>query len=66
MTLNRFILILLAALLVLTGCEKNNQFTIDGKITHAEDETIYLEKLLVTTRELVAETKIDKNGKVQK
>jgi peroxiredoxin len=62
MTLNRFILILFAALVLITGCEKSNQFTINGRITHAEDETIYLEKLLVTSRELVAETKIDKNG----
>jgi len=62
MTLRRFIFILLAVLIALTGCEKGSQFSIDGKITHAEGETIFLEKLLVTTREPVAETKIDKNG----
>ena len=63
MTLNRFIFILVAIVIVLSSCQKSNQFTISGKITHAEGDTIYLEELLVSTRKPVAEVKIDKNGK---
>ena len=53
---------LVAAIIILSGCQKNNQFTISGKITHANGETIYLEELLVSSVEPVSEVKIDKNG----
>ncbi len=62
MTLNRFIFILLAAVVVLSGCKKSNQFTISGKITHAEGDTIRLEELLVSTQKPLAKMKMDKNG----
>jgi peroxiredoxin len=62
MALNRMILILLTAIIVLSSCEKSNQFTISGKVTHAEGETIFLEKLLVTSRKPIGEMKIGKDG----
>lgn len=65
MTLNRIIFVLIAALVVLSSCEKSNEFTIKGKITHADGETIYLEELLVSSRKPLAETKISKNGEFE-
>jgi len=46
-----------------SSCQKNNEFTISGKITHAEGETIYLQELLVSSIKPVGEVKIDKDGK---
>lgn len=65
MILKRFIFIFLAAVVVLGGCKKSNQFTIGGKITHAEGDTIYLEELHVSSRKPIAQTKIDKNGEFE-
>lgn len=65
MILNRFIFILIAVVVILSSCEKSNHFTISGKITHAEGDTIYLEELLVSSRKPVAEAKIDKKGRFE-
>ena len=65
MTFNRIIFVLLLAATVFSGCQKNNQFTINGKITHAEGETIYLQELLVSSIKPVGEAKIDKNGEFE-
>lgn len=65
MTLNRFIIILFATLIVLSACQKNNHFTISGKVTHAEGDTIYLEELLVSSRKPIAKVQIDKNGEFE-
>lgn len=62
MTLNRFVFILFAALTLLSSCEKSNQFTIRGKITHAEGDTIYLEELHVSSLKSMGEVKVNKNG----
>lgn len=62
MTLKRFIFILLVTIVVLSSCEKGNHFTIGGKITHAEGDTIYLEELLVSSTKPFAKKVIDKNG----
>ncbi len=63
MTFNRIIFILFAVLMTFSSCQKNNEFTISGKITHAEGETIYLQELLVSSIKPVGEVKIDKDGK---
>ncbi len=65
MTLNRIILILFAATIFFSSCQKNNEFTIKGKITHAEGETIYLQELLVSSIKPVGETEIDKKGEFE-
>lgn len=65
MTLNRIVLILIAVLLVFSSCKKNKQFSISGKVTHAENETIYLEKLNVGSRIPLGEVKIGKDGDFQ-
>ena len=62
MTFNRIIIILFAALLAFSSCQKNNQFSINGKITHAKGDTIYLQELLVSAIKPIGETTIDKNG----
>jgi len=62
MTLNRFVFIIVLSVIVLSSCKKSNQFTISGKVTHAEGDTIYLEQLLVSSRKPISEVKIDKNG----
>ncbi len=65
MSLKRFIFILIAAFLFLNACKKNNQFTIGGRITHAEGDTVYLEELLVSSTRPVAKEVIDKNGEFE-
>ncbi len=62
MTLNRFIFIIIASVILFSGCNKSNQFTISGKITHAEGDTIYLEELQVSSRKPLAQARIDKKG----
>lgn len=49
-------------LLVMNGCEKDSQFTVNGRISHAEGKTIYLEELLLNSTKHVDSVKINKNG----
>lgn len=65
MTFNRNIFVLIAAVIIFSGCQKSNQFSIRGKITHAEGETIYLEELEVSSRKPLGEVVIDKNGEFE-
>lgn len=58
---NRFS-ILIVLLVVLFGCSKKNEFTIQGKITNASGKFIYLDELKLATSQLVDSIKIDKNG----
>ena len=62
MNVSKLVIIVFALVIVLGGCKKNNQFTISGKITHAEGKTLYLEELLVTTTRLEDSVKINKDG----
>lgn len=65
MILNRLIFFLVVSVIVLSGCRKSNEFSISGKITHAEGDTIYLEELLVSKSVPFAKVKIDKEGKFE-
>ena len=65
MIFNRLIFFLLAVGIFFTSCQKSNQFTISGKISHAEGDTVYLEELLVSTTVPVAKKVIDKNGEFE-
>lgn len=65
MIYNRFVFILFISVFVFSSCQKNNEFSISGKISHAEGDTIYLEELQVSTRKPVAKVKIDKNGEFE-
>lgn len=56
-----FIVITVLALFFL-GCKQKNQFTITGKITHAEQKMIYLEQLLVSGTTLIDSAKLNSNG----
>ena len=61
----RVLFFLVAALIVLGGCKKEKEFTIRGKITHAEDQNIVLEELHTTSLKKIAETKINKKGEFE-
>jgi thiol-disulfide isomerase/thioredoxin len=65
MIFKRILFIVLAGLIVFSSCQKSNQFTIGGKISHAEGDTIYLEEFLVSTTKPIAKTVIDKNGEFE-
>jgi len=62
MIFNRFIIILFISVIVFSSCQKNNQFSISGKISHAEGDTIYLEELQVSSTKPIAKEKIDEKG----
>ena len=53
---------LILILLAVAGCKKGTQFTINGKVTHAEGKTVYLEELLVTSTRLVDSVKVSNKG----
>jgi len=61
----RYLLLMLAMVLLISSCKKENEFSIEGKITHAEGETVYLEKLKVSSTELIDSAKIDNKGEFQ-
>ena len=65
MILNRLIFFLFVSVIVLSSCQKSDMFSISGKITHAENDTIYLEELHVSSSVPVAKVKIDKDGKFE-
>lgn len=65
MIFKRIIFIFLAGLIVLSSCQKSNQFTIGGKISHAEGDTIYLEEFLVATTKPISKTVIDSDGEFE-
>ncbi len=65
MILNRFFFILVVTLLFLSGCKKDDHFTITGTITHAEGDTIYLDELMLTSTKPVDKSKIDNKGRFE-
>lgn len=56
---------LIATVFILGGCSDNNEFKIQGKISHAEGKTIQLEELLNSSIKQVAETKINNKGEFE-
>lgn len=63
MKISRLLIAGLFAILVIAGCsKKGNEFTVSGNISHAEGKTIYFEKLLVSSYELLDSMKIDEDG----
>jgi peroxiredoxin len=54
--------IFLILAVTIISCKKGNQFTINGKVSHAEGKTLYLEELLVSSTKPVDSVRIDKNG----
>lgn len=66
MKITRIILLGIFAGLLAAGCsDEKGRFSVSGKITHAEDQVIYLEELLVSSAESIDSTKIDKNGEFE-
>jgi peroxiredoxin len=49
-----------------TSCSKNEgKFSVSGKITHAEGQTLYLEELQVASTKPIDSVKINKNGEFE-
>jgi thiol-disulfide isomerase/thioredoxin len=65
MSFKKIVFIVLAGLIFFSSCKKSNQFTISGRISHAEGDTIYLEELLVSTTKPVAKSIIDEKGEFE-
>lgn len=66
MKISRLIIIGLFAGLIFAGCsKKKNEFTVSGNILHAEGKTIYFEKLLVSSYELLDSMEIDEDGEFE-
>lgn len=61
----RVIFLLIATVFAFGSCKKNENFTIRGKITHAEGKTIQLEQLLTASQKLIGEAKINKKGEFE-
>lgn len=66
MKISRLLITGLFAGLIIAGCsEKENQFTVRGNISHADGETIYFEKLLVSSYDLLDSMKIEGDGEFE-
>src|SRR5690554_1526411 len=63
MKLTRLIITGILTGMVAVGCSnKEGRFSVTGKITHAEGQTIYLEELQVASTKPLDSVKINKNG----
>ncbi len=63
MKLSKLVVAGTIACLLASGCSKNEgRFSVSGKITHAEGQPIYLEKLHVATTTPIDSVKLNKNG----
>jgi peroxiredoxin len=63
MKISRLLITLLFAGIIIAGCsKKENQFTVSGNISHAGGQTIYFEKLLVSSTELLDSMKLEEDG----
>jgi peroxiredoxin len=62
MNSGRFFVFILILFVFANACKKENRFTIHGKITHAEGETIYLDELLISEQKTLDSAKINKKG----
>jgi peroxiredoxin len=65
MSLRRIVFVVFVGFIFLGSCKKSNQFTISGKISHAEGDTIYLEELLVSTTKPIAKKVISEKGEFE-
>ena len=62
----KFLLFLSVVAIILSSCsKKQNQFTISGTITHAEGDTIYLDKLHTSSVRPVDKVRISKKGEFE-
>lgn len=59
---DKLLLVILGVLLVITGCKKQDSFKVSGLITHAENQTIYLEELLVSSTKPVDSATVNSKG----
>ncbi|NQU87397.1 MAG: AhpC/TSA family protein [Mariniphaga sp.] len=62
--MNKFSILffVLGTALFLGSCNKSNEFVVNGKITHAENKTIYLDELHISGSTLIDSAVINKNG----
>jgi len=63
MKISRLLITGLFAGLIVAGCsKKENQFTVSGNVSHAEGQTVYFEKLLVSSTKPLDSVKIEDDG----
>ncbi|MFW5773173.1 MAG: DUF4369 domain-containing protein, partial [Tangfeifania sp.] len=63
MKISRLLITGFFAGLIVAGCsKKENQFTVSGNVSHAEGQTIYFEKLLVSSTQPLDSMKIKDDG----
>jgi hypothetical protein len=63
MNIGRFLIAITIAGLIAAGCSKREgTFSVSGKITHAEGQTIYLEELHVSSSKAIDSVKLKKEG----
>lgn len=61
----RILFFLIATVFILGSCKQDKGFTIQGKITHAEGKSIYLEELLNSSRKQIGEVKVNSKGEFE-
>lgn len=63
MKYNRLIVAVLFAVFFVAGCsKKEDQFTVSGRVTHAEGKTLYFEELLVASTKPLDSVKLKSDG----
>jgi thiol-disulfide isomerase/thioredoxin len=65
MIFNRLIFILFVLAVIFSSCRKDSGFSISGKISHAEGDTIYLEEFMVSKTKPIAKQVINSEGKFE-
>lgn len=66
MSFSKLLFIGIIAGLLAVGCNKNDgKFSVSGKITHAEGQSVYLEELQVASTKPMDSVKISKNGEFE-
>lgn len=65
MVSERYFIVILALVILFGSCKKEEQFSISGTVTHADGQTIYLDKLLVNTTKSIDSVKIDNDGEFE-
>lgn len=63
--MKRLIVFVISIAALAVGCDDSTNYSISGKISNAQGKYVYLDKLKVTSSEIVDSAKIDKNGEFE-
>lgn len=59
---NKILVGIVLIIMIFSSCKNDTGFTVEGKITHSEGNTIYLEEVKLATSAVVDSTKINQKG----